>query len=124
MSFWGRRAEVVSVYDGDTLKVILDQGFGDTKALNLRLYGVHAPELHQVGGPETKAFVEQWLVLNALGVRWSIAVTTIRVRDDSHEIMTLSRYLGVVTNLDGSVSLNKAISAFVAAQDFSGGIGV
>lgn len=32
--------------DGDTIVVLLDQGFGDFKRCRLRLRGINAPELH------------------------------------------------------------------------------
>lgn len=43
------KAKVVSVYDGDTIRVKLDLGFGistgGSKGESLRLYGVNTPEL-------------------------------------------------------------------------------
>lgn len=52
------RASVVSVYDGDSLRVSLDLGFGitvsgdDGKGIPLRLYGIDAPE---ISGPTRPA---------------------------------------------------------------------
>ena len=44
--------EVVSIYDGDTMKVILDLGFDITAKLTLRLYGINAPEIRGEERPE------------------------------------------------------------------------
>ena len=45
------KAKVISVYDGDTIRVIIDLGFGvilnghDGKGVNLRLHGLNTPEV-------------------------------------------------------------------------------
>ena len=44
--------EIVSIYDGDTMKVVVDVGFGIYTKQTLRLYGINAPELR---GPEKEA---------------------------------------------------------------------
>lgn len=51
---------IKSVYDGDTVKVILDRGFGDFKHISVRIYGVDTPEKR---GPqaETGKLVQQVL---------------------------------------------------------------
>lgn len=120
---WDRRATVLSVIDGDTMHVLLDQGFGDSKEMALRLFGVWAPEKSQTGGPETTAFVSRWLAERAgqSFVKWPFVVTTMRVRDDSKEQMTFNRYVGTLDY--GNESLNLAVNAFVAANGYGGGTG-
>ena len=50
--------EVVSVYDGDTIRVNIDLGFGhvwkgsDGKGVKIRLYGINTPEVRGVERPE------------------------------------------------------------------------
>lgn len=45
------KAKVISVYDGDTIRVIIDLGFGatlngyDGKGVSLRLHGLNTPEV-------------------------------------------------------------------------------
>ena len=39
------RAHVISAYDGDTCKVIVDLGFGVSKTMKIRLHGLDAPEI-------------------------------------------------------------------------------
>ena len=50
-------------YDGDTLTLILDRGFGDKKTVKVRLYGIDTPELIKAKGvPE-----EEVLIFKAAG---------------------------------------------------------
>ncbi|AKY03759.1 endonuclease [Streptomyces phage Amela] len=120
---WDRRAYVEAVKDGDTLKVRLDQGFGDTKSLDLRLYGVFAPESRQPGGKETRDFVLDWLNQNDPdGDEWPFVVTTRRVKADTHEVTTLGRYVGILHDVEGRC-LNDDINDFVAENGYGTGIG-
>lgn len=120
---WDKRTAVLTVLDGDTLIVDLDQGFGDRKQITLRLYGVWAPELSQPGGKETKAFVERWVAeRKALSISsFPFVCTTMRVRDGSHEVMTFARYVGTLDF--ANESLNLAIEDFVQAGGYGGGTG-
>jgi hypothetical protein len=119
---WDRRARVFSPHDGDTLLVILDQGFGDTKAIHLRLLHTFAPELDEPGGPETLAFVQNWLDKHDPdGTEWPFVVVTERVKDE-HELMTFARYVGTLTDPAGK-SLNEAVTAFVKEHGYGGGTG-
>lgn len=118
---WDRRAAVLEVTDGDTVLVDIDQGFGDTKEFSLRLLGVWAPEKKEPGGAETRAFIEKWVADRIGAKRWPFVITTIRVRDDSHEVRTFARYVGTLDY--GNESLNVAIMAFVAANGYGGGTG-
>jgi endonuclease YncB( thermonuclease family) len=123
---WDRRAQVLSVHDGDTIKVILDQGFGQTLTDpdGLRLLGVYAPELTQPGGPECRQFVSDWLAAHmpTQAVSWPFIVTTARMPRADREQETLGRYVGTLTTLDGSESLNAAVTQFIAANGYGSGI--
>ena len=46
--------EIKSVYDGDTVKVVLDRGFGDFKHISVRLYGIDTPEKRGQQAPAGK----------------------------------------------------------------------
>lgn len=118
---WDKRAQLVSVYDGDTLTMVLDQGFGDSKEIDVRLLGVFAPELRQPGGRETRQFVVDWLAYRAGAVKWPWLVVTSRTAD--HETTTFARYVATVSTLDGTQTLNTAVTAFVRAQGYGGGVG-
>ena len=54
------KVKVVSVTDGDTVKVIVKK---NGKPLKIRLHGLDAPELDQEYGPESKIALEK-MVLN------------------------------------------------------------
>ncbi|QMP84549.1 endonuclease [Streptomyces phage Endor2] len=114
---------MLAVKDGDTLKVQLDQGFGDTKTIDLRLYETWAPEKKELGGAETRKFVEDWLnEADPDGDEWPLVVTTRRVKADTHEISTLGRYVGLVEDIEGRI-LNDDINDFVAENGYGTGIG-
>lgn len=121
---WDKRAEYLSNHDGDNAKMILDQGYGDTKLLEVRLLGVYAPELDQTGGPECQEFVSEWFIAhNPSMTRWGYIVTTSRMKRTDKEQMTLNRYVGVVTNMANTSTLNAEVAEFIHANGYSRGIG-
>lgn len=122
---WDRRAQIVSVRDADSVRVILDQGFGDTKEDpdGLRLLGVYAPELDDPGGPECHDFVQSWVDRHRGTAKWPFVVITARRPIADREQESLSRYVGTVTNSDGTENLNAAIIDFIHAQGYGGGTG-
>lgn len=121
---WDKRAEYLDNHDGDTVQMVLDQGFGDTKLVDIRLLGVYAPELSEPGGKECKEFVAEWFAKNqAVGARWSFVVTTVRMKRTDKEQSTLSRYVAVITNLTTTSNLNAEISEFIHENGYGGGTG-
>lgn len=121
---WDRRAEYLENHDGDTVKMVIDQGFGDTKLMEIRLFGVFAPELKQVGGPECQDFVKYWLESRVTaGRRWNFVVTTTRMKVADREQKTLDRYVGVITSLDGTDNLNLEIMNYIKSKGYAGGTG-
>lgn len=121
---WDRRARLVSDHDGDTITAVLDQGFGDTKQIKVRLLNVYAPELKQTGGVDTKNYVMKWFTDNCpMTASWQFVVTTHRLPMADGEDMSFDRYVATVTTLDGSKSLNADVEAYVTAQGYPGGTG-
>lgn len=121
---WDRRAQYVENHDGDTVRMVLDQGFGDTKQVDVRLMGVFAPELREPGGPECQAFVEAWFQSRIRsGTRWFFVVTTARMKVADREQKTLDRYVGTITSIDGTDNLNLEVMAFIASKGYGGGVG-
>lgn len=119
---WDRRAKYVSHHDGDTVTMLLDQGFRDNKEITVRLLGVYAPELSEPGGKETREYVEEWFYKFS-NVSWPYIVTTARMKVADKEQMTLDRYVGTITTLDGSNNLNVAVQYFITSHGYSGGVG-
>lgn len=121
---WDRRARIENVHDGDTVTAVLDQGFGDTKTIKVRLLGVYAPELTQPGGEATREFVNRWLTETAApSSTWTHTVTTARTVRSDTEVTTLGRYVATVTSLDGTRNLNAEVAEYVAAHGYGGGTG-
>lgn len=122
---WDRRAQYLQNYDGDTVKMVLDQGFGDTKQIDVRLLGVFAPEFREPGGPECREFVRMWFENNTPSqqVKWDCVVTTARMKVADREQKTLDRYVGTVTNLAGTSNLNMEIIEFIRVNNYGGGVG-
>jgi hypothetical protein len=120
---WDRRARVLADKDGDTLRIVIDQGFGDSKALDLRLFTTFAPEHNEPGGPETAAFVVDWLARHSPeGAEWPFVATFERTRAGTHEVTTLGRYVGTLATPSGE-TLNAAVTAFVDTNGYGHGTG-
>lgn len=76
-----RVKEIVSIYDGDTMRVVIDTGFKIYTEQTLRLYGINAPEMrgkYKESGKDSR----DWLrnrILNALA---HDIMVTIKTRKD------------------------------------------
>ena len=99
------KARVLSVYDGDTIRVEIDLGFGlkwtgDGKGVQIRLQGINSPELR--GNEKTSGILSRdWLKKEIDGR--DIILKTIK---DSTE--KYGRYLGVVFTTDGK-NINESL---------------
>ncbi|MFI0553411.1 hypothetical protein [Streptomyces scabiei] len=118
---WDYRAAVLKVKDGDTVRVLLDRGFDETKAIDLRLLETWAPEKRDPGGPEVKDFAVDWASRRSNGT-WPFVVTLERTEKSDHEVVTLGRYVGTLATPEGE-SLGEAVNAFVAEHGYGHGIG-
>jgi micrococcal nuclease len=58
------KAELIRVVDGDTVELIIDQGFSNFTKQTMRLYGIDAPEMRTEAGKEAKAWL--WEALQPL----------------------------------------------------------
>lgn len=118
---WEYRANVLEVLDGDTLRVHVDLGFYARHQVDIRLSGVKAPEMNQLGGKETKQFVENWCG-TLLPLKWPISITTsVTTSLEPVEKLTFTRYIGFVYKIDTHESLNSAINLFLASHPEWGG---
>jgi len=117
---WDKRARVVDVHDGDTITVLLDQGFDDYAQRTLRLEDVYAPELAQPGGPETRRALVEWLTGRSAG-SWPYIVTTIRTRTD-RDRTTLGRYVARLSTPAGE-ELNAYLIEWLRVAGYGPGIG-
>jgi micrococcal nuclease len=80
------QAVIVSVHDGDTVRADVDLGFSLTwRAMDLRLYGINAPELSTpAGAPARDALIGQ-----VLGKRLTIRTVKDRTEKFGRYLATL-----------------------------------
>ena len=118
-----RRAQFVDNHDGDSVTMLLDQGFYDYKQINIRLANVWAPELRDPGGREVMNFVLAWFTSRmSKKVKWPFIVHTM-MTTTQHEVQTLGRIVGTIMSKDGKESLNSDIMKFIVENGYTGGIG-
>lgn len=119
----GFRAYLTREHDGDSLWVMCDTAGSHRWEPELRLLGVHAPELDEPGGTETTAFVNGWLrtaaTHSAVPRRWPLWVETVLTKGYEPTMrMTFTRYLATVWRFEGQrvydLSLNAAVTNFLA----------
>jgi endonuclease YncB( thermonuclease family) len=70
------KASLMSVHDGDTVTVDLDQGLREHRIMNIRFYGINAPELWT---PEGK--VSRDHLVSLLGADSGIALVIRTIKD-------------------------------------------
>ena len=103
------KAQVVSVYDGDTITVDIDLGFGAwLKGQKIRLYGIDTPELR---GDERAAGVEARTFLRSAIMNREVILNTYRDRSGKY-----GRWLATVW-CDG-VNLNKEMIKLGLANEY------
>lgn len=101
--------EVVSVYDGDTIRVNIDLGFGmkwcgdNGKGVKIRLYGINTPELR---GEERELGLKSKQALIDLLEGKRVVLKTIKDKTGKY-----GRYLGILYILDGDewVDINQTL---------------
>jgi endonuclease YncB( thermonuclease family) len=116
-----RPARFIDNHDGDTVTMLLDQGFNDRKIITLRLANVWAPELNEEGGQQAKAYL-RFLVTGPNSVEeWPFIVHTQQTKTGK-DIMSFSRYVATVMMSDGE-SLNSKLMKYLADTNQTGGMG-
>jgi micrococcal nuclease len=93
-------AYVVKVLDGDTLKVVVDLGFGVRSVQTLRLLGIDAPEIVTADGMESKKALEKMLKIADGKAGAPLLIKT--VKSDKYD-----RYLADI--FVGSVYINQKL---------------
>lgn len=119
---WGFRARLVKVHDGDSVFVECDLGFSARHEAEIRLDAVHAPELVQAGGIETREYVSGWMAAHAAHNRtwpfWIEVVMTTTYEPEMRQSFT--RYVGTVWPFDqrnqSVLSLNYSVTVFLSGH--------
>lgn len=125
---WGFRARLIEVHDGDSIFIECDLGFYARIQVEIRLDGVHAPELTQTGGIESREYVKGWLTAHSASDRtWPLWVEIVATTTFEPGMrMSFVRYVGTVWAFDQQnqhgLDLNAAANAFLAEHpDWPGG---
>ena len=84
------KAELIRVVDGDTVELMIDQGFSQFTKQTMRLYGIDAPEMRTAAGKEAKAWL--WEALQPLE---TIYVQTIQLSTKAKRDK-YGRYLAII----------------------------
>ena len=111
--------------DGDTVRIELDRGLEASRTTYAcRLRGVYAPELAQPGGVECQRFVRDWLLTMTVRFgKWPLLIQTFDTAS-GNAIRTFDRYVCDVWPADkAEPRLNDAVSDYIAANGWGGGVG-
>jgi micrococcal nuclease len=95
------KAELIRVLDGDTVELMIDQGFSQFTKQTMRLYGIDAPEMRTAAGKEAKAWL--WEVLQPLE---AIYVQTIQLSTKAKRDK-YGRFLAVLYDDLGDIDANR-----------------
>jgi endonuclease YncB( thermonuclease family) len=101
-------ATVLSVHDGDTLRVLADLGFRVSATIDVRLAGCNAPELALPAGKAAKAWLAQLLPAGTpvaivshgpdkYGARWDCDVAIL----DGTDVVASGVTAGMLARWDG-----------------------
>lgn len=109
---WRFRAWVWRVIDGDTLELLVDQGFGGRQLVRVRLIDVYCREIHGVPrdseeyrlGKLAQAYVEKWCADRGN----QVIIETVR-SGEAGQRKTFDRYLAYVYAPDAGSLLNSEI---------------
>jgi micrococcal nuclease len=114
-------ATVESVYDGDTMTVMMDLGLEVHRRISLRLHGIDTPEI-KTGSDESKKqakVARDYVTQQCVGRR--VRIKTIKDKTEKY-----GRYLAIVWLLDAKgqpveESLNDALIRLGYAKAYDGG---
>jgi len=121
-----RPARYIENHDGDSVTLLIDQDFFDSKQINIRLANVWAPELGKdEGAEECQEFVADWFLRQIVATghsKWDCIVITHQT-STGNEKKTLDRFVADVMSADGKEHLNSDVMAFITERGYSGGTG-
>jgi micrococcal nuclease len=109
-------ADVVSVYDGDTIRVNIHLGFGlnwkgeKSKGVSIRLYGIDTPEVRGEERPQGLIARDR--------VRELILGKTVTIKTIMDSTGKYGRYLGIVVMEDGTNLNDLLVSEGLAEVNF------
>ncbi len=99
-------AKVIEVLDGDTVRLFIDQGYGNFTRQDIRIRGINTPEtdgVERLQGLSAKAFVQQLLPVGA-----PVRLVSYQTKSGKDK-RSFTRYIGDVYFTDATgVSINLA----------------
>lgn len=104
-------AQLESVTDGDTVRLLIDHGMYIRSSHPIRLAYVHAPELNTPEGKQARLHVGDWFITHGTGhdpQLWPYVVVTEKDR------RTFNRYIGVISCRSCGAVLNDDINIWMA----------
>jgi micrococcal nuclease len=108
-SLYFYKAKVISVYDGDTIKVEIDLGFGIKKTgASVRLFGLNAPEVK--GDDRNHGLISRDWLRNKIEGKDVILKT---IKDSTEKY---GRYLGIIFTIEGENVNESLISEGLAIK--------
>lgn len=117
-----RPARFVENHDGDTVTMLLDQGFFDRKQINIRLANVWAPEIDEEGGAQVKEMISFLMDGANSTEEWPFVVHTHKTKTGK-DIKSFDRYVATIMMPDGE-SLNSKLMNYISEHSaWGGGIG-
>jgi micrococcal nuclease len=96
------KSELIRVVDGDTVELMIDQGFSNFTKQTMRLYGIDAPEMNTLAGKAAKTWLREALQpLEAIYVQ-TIQLSTKAKRDKYGRFLAvLYGFYPVLSSADG-----------------------
>lgn len=108
---WDKRAEFLKLANSNSVKMILDQGHGDTKLVTLPLMGIYSQQTSPRGEEECKTFIFDWFTKhNTSGLRWAFVATTCQLGTD--------RFAAVITDITNTYNLNAELAEFINVNGY------
>jgi len=108
------RAKVLSVYDGDTITVLVDLGFNTFRKIKIRLYGINTPELKSKDENERKLAKKAKLVLQNKVLNKDIIIKTFKDKKGKY-----GRYLAEI--YVNNININELMVKQGFAKPYFGG---
>lgn len=110
---------LISVHDGDTLRVLFDVGRDTYEPDTIRLYGVNAPELATDPGKVALAFAQDWLAHHgvATGDRSALSVDGTPYCEIGRPFMDIGVRLGILTHKDSREKYGRYLGTVYDLRD-------
>ncbi len=120
------RARFVRALDADSLRLMVDLGFGARHEFDLRLAGVNAPEMGTMEGEDALVAVLTLMADHAVPIRgdaggWPLVAATHR-RESGVEVRSFARYVGTL-EIVGETGESIDVGGWLVAGGYASRVG-